>query len=101
MITPEQRTELRDAIAEWLHDWSGRNLSLATEQGLEAVAPVVAHMLADARTSALKETGDVWQRGQWADVLIPHATSNPIANAQRVTEWLRARAAQAAPEVTS
>lgn len=40
--------------------------------------------------SALKELADQWQWKGWADVLLPRATKNPIDNAQRVTDWLRA-----------
>lgn len=40
---------------------------------------------------ALVATANAWQINGWADVLLPF-DRNPIAIAQRVTDWLRARA---------
>jgi hypothetical protein len=52
-----------------------------------------------ARAEALRDAADKWQWGQWADVLVlKPPTRNPIDNAQRVTDWLRHRAATLSPE---
>lgn len=38
----------------------------------------------------VRETADAWQRGQWADVLLPK--KDVLGQSQAVLEWLRARA---------
>lgn len=53
-------------------------------------------LLLEARATALHSLADDWQWKDWSDVLIPEATKNPIANGQRVTDWLRLHAALAA-----
>lgn len=51
---------------------------------LEAAAPAIA-------AKALRGAARDWQQGAWANVLTP-PTSNPIANSQRVTHYIHARA---------
>lgn len=58
---------------------------------LDALAPIVADMLAQARAEGAAEVADAWQHGGWADVLMGATVQERMRNAQRVTDWLRAR----------
>ncbi len=50
---------------------------------------------AEAARKALEDAADEFQINTWAELL---STGNTIGKAQRVTEWLRARAAAFQPE---
>lgn len=53
---------------------------------------------AEVAARALREAADAWTQGQWSDVMLPKPTSPAvpvIAYANRVGDWLRARAGAA------
>lgn len=83
-----QRRWVCDGCAQPLEHSNRTDASteLAVHQ-VEAIAEFVAEVVGE----ALTRVADTWQWGAWSDVLLP-AERNPVANAQRVTDWLRAQA---------
>lgn len=66
------------------------------------VADDRARVIAEAKAEALREAAQVWQWGQWANApRRKDRVEERIANAQHVTDWLRARAAALAPAVAA
>ena len=62
----------------------------------DALAPLLAGWLAEARAEALREAADAWTQGQWSEVMLPKPAPPAvpvIAYANRVGDWLRDRAA--------
>lgn len=59
--------------------------------------PAVERVVAERVTQALTDTARAWQFNGWAQALLPWPQGNPaLGAAQRVTDWLRARANDAA-----
>jgi len=109
-LIPEQRETFAVALCRWwdtvdgagqqCHTPEDKRPCAACEAEADGLAPVVARMLADAERQgaerALRETADAWQWGEWANApRRADRVEERLANAQHVTDWLRARAALA------
>lgn len=74
-----------DDPAKVSHDQERDVLRGEMRAALEAAAPLIAGR-------ALSQAADDWQRGEWADApRYADPAKERIANAQHVTDWLRAR----------
>ena len=94
-------TARREEVAEELRGQHARINSMGhlTRESAEfladALLPLVERLCAEAAAEALTETATKWQYGAWLDVTesLQLGVTGRLATANRVTTWLRARAA--------